>query len=186
LDATETDKATSFAAVQADWRQAVTANPGSYLAHVGLGDCLLTAGSGNWREAENEAKKALALDPSRIAAYRLLAAVYVTSAHWDNLDTDLTRARAAVPDDLGAEFAAAQTILDRNAGSQLPRAEQYLRHYMSLPTEGLEPSLAVAHWRLGAVLEKEGRKSAALQELRMAVNLDSSLDGAKKDLKRLQ
>jgi hypothetical protein len=46
--------------------------------------------------------------------------------------------------------------------------------------------MALAHWRLGLVLEKEGRKSVALKELEIAVSLDSSLDGAKKDLKRLQ
>ena len=186
LDATEADKAKSLAAVQADWKQAVAANPDSYVAHVGLGGCLLSAGGDKLRGAEDEAQKALALDPSRIAAYRVLAAVYVTTARWENLDADLKRARAAVPEDLGAEFIAAQTILDRNPGSQLARAEEYLRNYLNQPSEGLEPTLAMAHWRLGIVLEKEGRKSAALKELELAANLDSSLDGAKKELKRLQ
>ena len=186
LDATEADKARRLAAVQADWHQAVAANPASYVAHIGLGDCLLASGSEKTKAAEDEARRALSLDPSRIAAYRILAAAYVTTARWDSLDINLKRARTAVPDDLGAEFIAAQTILDRNLGSQLPRAEECLRHYLNQPNEGLEPTLAVAHWRLGNVLEKEGRKSAALQELKIAVSLDASLDGAKKDLRRLQ
>jgi hypothetical protein len=98
----------------------------------------------------------------------------------------LRNARLAVPDDFAAEFIAAQTILDRNVGSQMPRAEEYLRDYLKHPTEGLEPTVAVGHWRLGNVLEKEGRKSAALQELEIAASLDASLDGAKKDIKRIQ
>jgi Tfp pilus assembly protein PilF len=186
LDATGSDRAKSLAAVQLDWHQAVAANSSSYLAHIGLGDSLLNSGGERWRASEDEAKKALALDPSRIAAYRLLAAVYVTGARWDNLDNALNRARTAVPDDLGAEFIAAQTILDHNIVSQLSRAEKCLRQYLNQPNEGLEPSMAVAHWRLGVVLEKEGRRRDAVQELALAVNLDPSLDGARKDLKRLQ
>jgi tetratricopeptide (TPR) repeat protein len=187
LDTTESDKGIRCSgAVQTDWTQAVTANPASYLAHAGLGDCLLTAESARWQGAEDEARKALALDPSRINAYRILAVAYVATARWDNLEANLKRARAAVPDDLGAEFIAAQTILDRHVGSQWTRAEECLRHYLNQPNDGLEPTAAVAHWRLGNVLEKEGRKSAALQELGMALALDPSQEGAKKDLKRLQ
>lgn len=186
LDATESDKAKSFDAVQSDWKQAVAANPESYVSYIGLGGCLLAGKDNAWRAAEDEARKALALDPSRAAAYRLLSAVYVSTARWDDLDANLKRARAAVPDDLGAEFIAAQTILDRNLGSQWTRAEEYLRNYLRQPSEGLEPTLAMAHWRLGVVLERQGRKSAALNELEVAVNLDPSLDGAKQELKRLR
>jgi tetratricopeptide (TPR) repeat protein len=182
LDATENNPA----AVQADWQQAVTANPGSYTAKIGLGACLLAAGGEQVRAAEEVARKSLALDPSRIHSYRLLAAVYVASARWDSLDANLKRARAAVPDDLGADFAAAQAILDHNIAAQWARAEECLRSYLKQPSEGLEPSMAMAHWRLGTVLEKEGRRSAARDEVEIALRLDPSLDAAKKDLKRLQ
>jgi Tfp pilus assembly protein PilF len=186
LDATEADRPKSAAAVQADWQKASAADPEGYAAHIGLGSCLLTAGGDKLRGAEDEAKKALALDPSRIDSYRLLAALYVTTARWDNLDANLNRARAAVPDDFGAEYVAAQTILERNIGLQLPRAERCLRSYLSQPSEGLEPTMAMAHWRLGVVLEKESHKGAALKELQTAVSMDSSLDGAKRDLNRLR
>jgi Tfp pilus assembly protein PilF len=185
LDATEKDSA-SLAAIQSDWKQAAATSPDSYAARVGLGGSLLNAGGDHLRGAEDEAHKALALDPSRADAYRLLAAVYVTAARWDHLDAHLKRARSAVPDDLGAEFIAAQTILDRNIASQWTRAEEYLRDYLGQPTEGLEPTLATAHWRLATVLEKQGRTSAALNELQLALNLDPSLDGAKQQLKRLR
>ena len=46
--------------------------------------------------------------------------------------------------------------------------------------------MALAHWRLGQVLEKEGRRTTALSEVQTAVNLDPSLDGARKDIERLQ
>jgi hypothetical protein len=91
-----------------------------------------------------------------------------------------------VPDDLTAEFVAGETILDRNMGSQWTRAEEHFRNYLKKPSEGLEPTMAMAHWKLGTLLEREGRKSAALKELEIAVSLDPSLDEAKKTLKKLQ
>jgi Tfp pilus assembly protein PilF len=181
LDATQ-DKQKALA----DWKQAVAAQPESYLAHTGLGNSLLNAGGENWKAAEAEAERAIAIDPSRIAAWRLLAIIYAGTQQWQQLDAAIHRARAAVPDDPGAEFAAAQTILDKNIQSQFARAEEYLRSYLNTPVEGLEPSAAVAHWQLGLVLEKEGRRSTALQEVQAAAGLDPSLDGARRDAKRLQ
>ena len=186
LDATEASNARSLPSVEADWRQAVTANPKSYEAYIGLSRCLLAGGSNKLKEAEDEAKKALALDPARIDSYRLLAATYVITARWDQLDAALRNARNAVPDDLTAEFVAGETILDRNMGSQWTRAEEHFRNYLKMPNEGLEPTMAMAHWKLGTLLEREGRKSAALKELETAVSLDPSLDEAQKTLKKLQ
>ena len=60
-----------------------------------------------------------------------------------------------------------------------------LRDYLTQPPEGQAPSHAGAHWRLGLVLEKQGRKGDAIRELQTAVQMDGSLDVAKKDLKRL-
>jgi tetratricopeptide (TPR) repeat protein len=61
-----------------------------------------------------------------------------------------------------------------------------VRAYLSQSAEGNEPSLAAAHWRLGLILEKEGHKDQAKQELQEALQLDPSLEAAKQDLKRLQ
>jgi tetratricopeptide (TPR) repeat protein len=180
LDATQ-DKSKVFA----DWKQAVEAQPGSYLAHTGLGNYLLASG-GDLKAAEAEAEKAIVLDPSRTAGYRLLAAIYASTEQWPKLEATIHRALASVPDDMGPEFAAAQAILDHNVQAQFARAEEYLRHYLNLPVEGQEPSAAMAHWQLGLVLEKEGRRSTALQEVQTAASLDPSLDGARHDAKRLQ
>ncbi len=45
---------------------------------------------------------------------------------------------------------------------------------------------ADAHWRLGLVLEKESRKSEAVTEIQVAVNMKPDFPEAKKDLKRLK
>src|SRR5262249_54500279 len=68
----------------------------------------------------------------------------------------------------------------------LPRAERYFRKYLSQEPEGQTPSLAAAHWRLGLVLEKQGRKPEAITEMETALRLQPSFAPAKKDLQRLR
>jgi len=91
-----------------------------------------------------------------------------------------------VPDDLSPQFQSARFIWIAKKGDEWGRAEHYLRTYLGMPTEGGEPSLAVDHWLLGLVLEKEGHKAEALNEVQTAVNLDPSFEGAKRDLKRMK
>jgi hypothetical protein len=52
--------------------------------------------------------------------------------------------------------------------------------------EGRDPNHAAAHWRLGLVLEKEGRKPQAVNEMEEAVRLQADFKEAKEDLKRLK
>jgi tetratricopeptide (TPR) repeat protein len=193
LDATGSDKIKARAAAESDWKQAVSVRPDSYIAHAGLAKALIDNGGenppsdgGKLLLAEDEAKKALAIDPGRATAYRLLAQCNVLTFKFDELSSELTLARNRVPDDLGARYAAADTILTHGMQAQMSLADRYLRDYLSQPVEGLEPTHAMAHWRLGLVLEKEGRKADAIQELNIAASLDTSLDGVKKDLKRLR
>lgn len=46
-------------------------------------------------------------------------------------------------------------------------------------------SIGGAHWRKGQILDRLGRRDAALQEVRLGLQLDPQLSDAKKDLKRL-
>jgi len=66
------------------------------------------------------------------------------------------------------------------------RAERYFRKYLSQEPEATFPSAAQAYWRLGLTLEKMNRKSEAVEAIRTAVKLDPSLEGAKRDLKRIR
>jgi hypothetical protein len=183
--AEEKDAGKRNAAVEALWRTAVAVQPASADAHAGLSAALFEEGSAKYPRAEAEAKRSIALNASRIAPYRQLAVLYATTGRWDDLDAIVRQAHAAIPDNASPAFHAARIILSTDAGAQMGRAEQYLRSYLAQPAEGEEPTHAAAHWRLGLVLEKQGRKSDAIQELQTAVKQDGSLDGAKKDLKRL-
>jgi tetratricopeptide (TPR) repeat protein len=174
-------------AVVAVWREAVAAQPNEYACRAGLAEAYLNAETdpNHLGGAEAEAKRAQAIDPGRVEAYKVLAAVDAHAGRWSELEQVLKQAQASVPDDRSPEYMAARTILTDNAIARMPLAEQLLRDYLGQPTEGQEPNQAAAHWRLGLVLEREGRKADAVRELQAAVSQDGTLDAAKKDLKRL-
>ena len=174
------------AAAEQALEQAIHADPKSYDAHIAAANLYLQKGGGGLAQSEQHARAALVLAPGRAAAYNILATLYAQQARWTDLDSLLKDAQQAVPDNAGPFYQAAKTILLSNQGLQFPRAEQYLRTYLSQPPEGGEPSLTGAHWRLGLLLEKEGHKDQAKQELQAAVNLDPTFEPARKDLKRLQ
>jgi tetratricopeptide (TPR) repeat protein len=134
--------------------------------------------------AEQEARALIALDPARVSGYIGLAIVYATGGRMADLDRTLGEGERAVPDNLAPYYQAGRVLLTRN--TELPRAETYLRKYLTVEPEGGSATWAHAHWRLGLVLEKEGRRADAVAELEQAVRLKPDLDDARKDLKRLR
>jgi predicted Zn-dependent protease len=180
------------AAILAIWQSAVAARPESYDARAALAAAYFEAGGrpegydpNRLAAAEAEAKRALALDPARVNAYTVLASVYARAGRWEDVNAILKQARDRVPDDRSPQYRVAVVILAANQNQQLSRAEQLLRDYLAQPPEGEQPNHAAAHWRLAQVLERQGRRAEAVRELQIALQQDSSLDGAKKDLKRL-
>ena len=168
--------------VEALYRTAVEADPQSTHAGIALA---------NWYgarperrdEAEAQAKSLLDLDPALMTPYRVLAIVFARAGRWSELDAILARADTQHPSNLLAWLAAGETLLA--TGADLPRAERCIRRYLAQPPELGMPSHAVAHWRLGLVLEKAGRRADAAAAIREALRMDPDLEPAKKDLKRV-
>lgn len=138
--------------------------------------------------AKKYAEQAIKVRPGRAEAYSLLASAYAREGRWSELDETLDQAQKNVPDDFSPYYRAGVTILNDNGSTPaaLTRAEGYFRRYLMSDPEGSEPTLAHAHWRLGLVLEKEGRKPAAVAELKSALQLNPNLNAAKKDLSRVE
>jgi tetratricopeptide (TPR) repeat protein len=165
------------------YRQAAAVQPPSARAQVALASWLLQP----WRDpatAEKLALGAVQAEPWRTGGWQVLAALYAYQGRYAELDDVLKRSEAAEPSHLQPWYSAARQLT--NAGKELPRAEAYLRHYLSREPEIGSQTWAAARWRLGQVLEKQGKKSEAVAELETAVKLDPKLDEAKKDLKRLR
>jgi tetratricopeptide (TPR) repeat protein len=167
-------------------QQTISADPKSYDARVQAANFYLSQGTAGLPQAEEQAKQAIRLDPERAGGYISLATVYAQQSRWKELEAVLTDSQRNIPDDLAPFYQAAKAVFVSNQNQELDRAAAYMRAYLSQPAEGNEPPLAGAHWRLGLILEKQGRKDQAKQELQQAVNLDPTFEPARKDLKRLQ
>lgn len=176
-------KRDTAAAAQA-FAKAHEADPSNTKAKLALAQWLATPWRGPVARVEKLALEAQTAEPQRIGSYVLLSALYSYLQRWSDLEAMLAKAVANVPDSRSAHYQSArQMIAD---GREFARAEALLREYLSRPAEGGSPGHAAARWRLGQALEKQGRKAEAIAEIERAVKADGSLEGAKKDLKRLR
>jgi tetratricopeptide (TPR) repeat protein len=165
------------------YRKAVELQPGSYDARVSLGNFLINADLKDAPEAEKQAREALKIDATRIGAHGLLAVSLAVQERWNEVDAALAQAEKDVPDNLQPYLRVANWCI--NKGVDLPRAERYVRKYLSQDPELGFPSHATARWRLGLALEKMGRKSEAIAEYQASVKMDGN-SPAKNELKRLK
>jgi len=166
--------------------QVIQADANHYNARVELADLYLNANPPDFSKAEEQARLAQKIDPQRIGAYAILAVADAKQSRWKDLDLVLADSEKNVPDDFGPHYQAGRIVLLSGDAQQLPRAEACFRKYLTQDPEAGTPPLAAAHWRLGQVLEKEGRKDDARAELQAALKLDPNLKEAQQDLKRLK
>jgi tetratricopeptide (TPR) repeat protein len=164
-------------------RRAVQLNPRLYRAVIDLTSILASDGYRRYAEAEHFARIGIAADPNRAGCYNYLAAALAHQQHWSDLDAALAEAQRRVPDNPAPLFSAAVALLESNV--DLPRAERYLRQYLTREPEAGAPTHGTAHWKLGLVLEKEGRIADAANELRAAAAQNSNDPAFKKDFKRI-
>jgi tetratricopeptide (TPR) repeat protein len=169
--------------IEASLRRAVELDPHFYRALIDLASVLESDSYRRWADAEHVARQAIAADPDRAAGYVYLAEACARQQHWSELDATLDAAQRHVPEDLAPYYTAAVALLDSNAA--LPRAERYLRKYLAAEPEAGAPTQASAHWKLGLVLEKEGRLPEAASELRAAAAENSHDPAFQKDYKRI-
>lgn len=166
-----------------NWLQkAVQADPGSYEAKDRLAHLYISDDRRDLAQAERYARAALALDAGRSGSYAVLASVFAQQARWQELDGILAQAERADADDWSPYFEAAKALVA--TGRDNPRAERYLKHYLSQEPEGDAPQLGMAHWQLGLLMLHEGKKQLALSELETSVNLLPDFRPAADDLKR--
>ncbi len=137
-----------------------------------------------WKEAEQKAREAIALESTRGLAYAVLGRVMAAQQRWAELDTLIAQTEHASPDDLSAYYEAGVAL--RMSGADNARGERYLRKYLTVTPEGDAPEHASAHWELGLLLEKMGRRAEAAKELETVLAIRPGWDPVKKDLKRMK
>lgn len=164
------------------YQKAVEADPRNYNALMDLGWLYVAENTLDLAKADNCAQKAIQLDPTRGPGWALSAIVKVQMGDLPGLDKLLAQAEKAAPDNLAYYFRAARVL--SGAGKDDIRAEKFFKRYLSQEPEAGAPTLALAHWQYGLLLQKNGRGMESVEELQTAVSMDPNLKGAKEDLKR--
>jgi tetratricopeptide (TPR) repeat protein len=166
------------------YQQALQKDSSSYRARMSLAEFYASDAQKKYEVSEKLAREAMQLRPGRVHAYSFLASLFAHLNRWQDLDALLAQADKNIPDNPAPCYSAARVLA--MAGKELPRAERYLRKYLTMEPEGGAPTHAHAQWRLSLVLEKSGRKADAIAALETALRLKPDLEEAKKDLKRLK
>ena len=135
-------------------------------------------------KAELWACQAVHADPDRADAWALLARVHTMCGCWTEAVDIAVRAEKTDPENLAAYFAIGEVAVER--GEQYGLAATMLRRYLEKPIEGDQPTEATARMHLGTALARLGRSGEAAKELKAALELDPTLDGAKNELKKLR
>jgi tetratricopeptide (TPR) repeat protein len=166
------------------YRKAVESAPRNVFAQSKYAEALLKQTPPKLDLAEKHARLALQLNDQQIAPHMVLAASYAAAGRWTDVEAALADAERAIPDNPAPYFSAARILVDK--GEELPRAESYLKKYLQQPPEAGAPPHSNAHWLLGLLYEKLGRKTDAISQLEKAVSLSRDFEPARKDLKRLR
>jgi tetratricopeptide (TPR) repeat protein len=128
--------------------------------------------------AENEYREVLKAKPTRIEPYFEVATFFVHQNKPADVEVAIQAAATVSPNDprLGF-FRGVSRVL---SGSELPRAEEYLKSYLaSTPDRSDWPSHAAAREWLGRLYEAEGKKVEAAEQYRAALQLDPGRKAAR-------
>ncbi len=122
--------------------------------------------------------------PDSTGPYVALATGYGQRGLWPDAWAVADRFARTLPNSPVAHYLVGR--LAGESGQQLDRGAAALAQYLQgTPREG-DPPLAVAHWRLGAVYERQAKKDAARAEYEAALRLDPRLAGAREALGKLR
>ncbi len=135
-------------------------------------------------KAERWACQAVHTDPTRADSWALLARVYTLCGCWTEATRVAEIAETVDGENLVPYYAIAEAAIEH--GEQTELAATFLRKYLSQPVEGNQPTEAAARMHLGTALARLGNRADAVKELQSALELDSTLEAARTELKRLE
>lgn len=150
------------------------------------------AGDGHWASARiAEKKKDYALAEKELllaqssdpkpGRWRELAQLYRRRGRWAEMEAAFQKS-----DDAKSHYYLAESYLQR--GEKLTEAEKLARKFLeeSSPPPGDEPTRAQAHFLMGQIQARLGRRADAERELRAALAENPNLKAARHELERLR
>ena len=133
--------------------------------------------------AEREYVAAVREFPDSLAGSYALGTHYARRQQWDRAFDVFERLVHERKEGAAEYFVGRVASL---SGQRLDRGAEALRSYLRRRPGDSDPSLASAHYRLGLVYEKQGKRDLAKQEFVTTVQLDPKQTEARDGLKRVQ
>jgi cytochrome c-type biogenesis protein CcmH/NrfG len=133
--------------------------------------------------AEAEYKKAIAASSQPARYWVELAHFYRRTGRMGEMEDAVRRAVGTVQQGEPSEFDAAALLV--HSGRDFAGAAQMLRHYVSEEETAEDGPPFRAHYLLGVVLEKQGKKKEAAAEFQTALNMASQYRPAQDALARV-
>jgi tetratricopeptide (TPR) repeat protein len=164
--------------------KAVAVNPDSYVAHMTYANFVKHTEPVDTETVDEQTCLALLIDPTRSEAWQSLAELAVAAGCWQEVTGLLQTAERFNPDDDSPAYAAAAAMI--TAGKNLDTAQTLLTHYLEETPEGDEPSAGRAQYQLALLSQKRGQTQDALIHLHAALDLDPTIEEARKNLKHLE
>lgn len=122
--------------------------------------------------------------PDSTGPYLALATGYAQRKLWPDAWGVADRMARALPGAPVAQYVVGR--LAAESGEQLDRGAAALAQYLQTTPRAGDPPLAVAHWRLGAIYERQAKNNVARAEYDAALRLDPKLAGAREALSKLR
>jgi len=136
------------------------------------------------KAVEREFVAAVAENPDSLIAHLNLSVYYQNVQRWDDAFRVLDQLLAAKPDEVRAHYQIGRAAA--LSGTQLERGEQSLKRWIARPPDDATTiTRSGAHYRLGMVYEKQGKRELARAEYGEALRINPGNDDARKALQKL-
>ena len=135
------------------------------------------------KTAEQEYRAAVSASGNDGGRWLDLASFYKRNDRIDDMEKAISKAINANKKRSEVYADAASILVE--SGRDLPGAADLLRRYLVSDSKSEEAPAFQAHYLLGSILEKQGKKDAAASEYRAALELNSDYPDAQNALRRL-
>jgi tetratricopeptide (TPR) repeat protein len=134
--------------------------------------------------AERAYAAAVAAAPDSALGYASLGDLYRRAGQHDQAFETFARMQRALPNAAAPLYFLGRT--SAVSGQRLEEGAAALRRYIAAPRLDTDPPLASAHFRLGTILERQGRRELARREYEATLRLDPQQKEARDGLARVR
>jgi tetratricopeptide (TPR) repeat protein len=126
----------------------------------------------------------VAAAPDSALGYASLGDLYRRAGQHDQAFETFARMQRALPNAAAPLYFLGRT--SAVSGQRLEEGAAALRRYIAAPRLDTDPPLASAHFRLGTILERQGRRELARREYEATLRLDPQQKEARDGLARVR